>query len=460
MQSRSKHTQIQAQMRYLNTALYFYTLAAILLAYNSKSTNLQSTKIQSLHLSTQSPCNNIREVREYRNGSRFNTQILTNNLDRVMIITNSNAAAGANMTFAYDALGNPTRYGNWYMTWTRGRLLQRMVPRNGAGSSWEFVYDENGIRYRKIETRQNGTQNVTNFYVYGTRILAEESTAYGFIEYFWDAIGPIGMRRNNRNYFFVRDVLNNIVEIIDQAGTSVARYTYDAWGNTTITHNIGNIAHINPFRYRGKYMDRGTGFYYLQTRFYDPRVRRFINADNYMLVPLLAQQQGGLNMYAYALNNPIRYWDPSGQSATALMIGIILTATLIGAATTTTIATVQVIQQDMSGWQAAGHIIGGFFMGVGLGMFVGGLIVALPMAGLAGVGIIGGSMKGAFALGVVGMNLGVISMALGGSLRGVDIWDDIVIIRPKLSARMSSINNILGRGNNLTRSMPMYYNLA
>ena len=66
----------------------------------------------------------------------------------------------------------------------------------------------------------------------------------------------------------------------DQTGITVARYTYDAWGNVTITHNIGNIAHINPFRYRGYYMDRGTGFYYLQTRFYDPRVRRFINADN------------------------------------------------------------------------------------------------------------------------------------------------------------------------------------
>jgi len=182
--------------------------------------------------------------------------------------------------------------------------------------------DENGIRYRKIERNAAGTQvlNTTNFFVDGTRIIAEESTRYGLIEYFWDAIGPTGMRRNHRYYFFVRDIFNNIVEIIDQAGMSVARYLYDAWGNTAITHNVGNIAHINPFRYRGKYMDRGTGFYYLQTRFYDPRVRRFINADNFMLVPMLAGSME-LNMYAYARNNPVMFIDPTGQIAEGAIIG-------------------------------------------------------------------------------------------------------------------------------------------
>ena len=60
--------------------------------------------------------------------------------------------------------------------------------------------DENGIRYRKIERNAAGTQvlNTTNFFVDGTRIIAEESTRYGLIEYFWDAIGPVGMRRNHR----------------------------------------------------------------------------------------------------------------------------------------------------------------------------------------------------------------------------------------------------------------------
>ncbi len=58
------------------------------------------------------------------------------------------------------------------------------------------------------------------------------------------------------------------------------------------------MADINPFRYRGYYYDAETGFYYLQTRYYDPSVRMFINADNYELISVLSQTVGQLNMYA------------------------------------------------------------------------------------------------------------------------------------------------------------------
>ena len=73
------------------------------------------------------------------------------------------------------------------------------------------------------------------------------------------------------------------------------------------------MADINPFRYRGYYYDNETGFYYLQTRYYDPSIRMFINADNYELTSTLAQIIGQLNMYAYANNNPIMYTDGNGE---------------------------------------------------------------------------------------------------------------------------------------------------
>ncbi len=85
----------------------------------------------------------------------------------------------------------------------------------------------------------------------------------------------------------------------------------DAWGN--ILSKSGTMADINPFRYRGYYYDTETGFYYLQTRYYDPEIRRFINADNYELIPTLAGTVGQLNMFAYANNNPIMYTDPTGE---------------------------------------------------------------------------------------------------------------------------------------------------
>ena len=70
------------------------------------------------------------------------------------------------------------------------------------------------------------------------------------------------------------------------------------------------MANINPLKYRGYYYDTETGFYYLQSRYYDPIVSRFINADSYT-----STGQGflGYNMFAYCGNNPVSRVDASGH---------------------------------------------------------------------------------------------------------------------------------------------------
>jgi len=322
--------------------------------------------------------NNISEVREYRNGVLYNIQTYNNTMDRVMSISNSNRAAGANMTFSYDEAGNPVQHGLWHMTWTRGRLLQRKESLAGNWTEcriWEFGYDENGIRYRKTERRlSESIVNVTTFFTEGTQIIAEYSQRYGLIEYFYDLEGIRGMRRGGRDYLFVRCVLGNIVEVLRVYSNSsfslVARYRYDAWGNTTVLFCIDNISHINPFRYRGKYTDRATGFIYMNTRYYNPAVRRFINADNYMLVPLLAQSME-LNMYAYALQNPIMYQDPSGQIAISTIV--VLTILGIGLAGGGAVGAYRGYHHhDARGWELVGWTV----MGACFGLALGGLVVA------------------------------------------------------------------------------------
>ena len=110
----------------------------------------------------------------------------------------------------------------------------------------------------------------------------------------------------------------------------VATYTYDAWGNCTITNKTSaNIGTINSFRYRGYYQDNETGFYYLQTRYYDPEIRRFINADNLELIPLLTQRVGQLNLYAYCNDNPVSYTDESGGIAITLALGSLVAALIL-----------------------------------------------------------------------------------------------------------------------------------
>ena len=113
----------------------------------------------------------------------------------------------------------------------------------------------------------------------------------------------------------------DVVRILNEGGAEVAIYTYDAWGkNLQITDKDGNdvsgnpdhIANTNPFRYRGYYYDVETGWYYLNARYYDPNVGRFLSPDT-----ILGANGGlqGYNLFAYCNNNPVMFADPSGNFA-------------------------------------------------------------------------------------------------------------------------------------------------
>ena len=109
-------------------------------------------------------------------------------------------------------------------------------------------------------------------------------------------------------YYYILNLQGDVVKLIGTDGSIAASYTYDAWGN--ILDASGSMAEKNSLRYRGYYYDSETGYYYLQSRYYDPANRRFINADVYN-----STSQGfvGTNMFAYCQNNPICYTDPSGE---------------------------------------------------------------------------------------------------------------------------------------------------
>ena len=121
----------------------------------------------------------------------------------------------------------------------------------------------------------------------------------------------------------------------------VAEYKYDAWGNhrvytsggIDITENLSynnSIAKLNPFRYRGYYYDTETGLYYLNSRYYDPSIGRFINADDISYIQ--PTDINGLNLFAYCGNNPVMYVDPYGHEWWHWLIGGLI---VIGLATLT-----------------------------------------------------------------------------------------------------------------------------
>ncbi|WP_458453981.1 RHS repeat-associated core domain-containing protein [Methanobrevibacter sp.] len=98
----------------------------------------------------------------------------------------------------------------------------------------------------------------------------------------------------------------DVVAIYNSVGNCIVKYEYDAWGNViAVVDDSGiNLAEINPIRYRGYYYDAETKLYYLQSRYYNPEVGRFLNADGFITTDI--DEPLTYNMFAYCMNNPVK----------------------------------------------------------------------------------------------------------------------------------------------------------
>ena len=237
---------------------------------------------------------------------------------------------GTTKYYAYDNMGNPVKYGvssataTGNLAWTQGNKLS---SGNYNGNNFSYKYNADGLRYEKTV---NGI--TTRMYLEGDKVIAEEkldasgtvtSTKY----YVYDQTGVAGMVYNGQTYYFLKNLFGDVIAIYNSSGSQVASYAYDVWGNESYTYSSG-VGAENPFRYRGYYYDNETGFYYLQSRYYDPEICRFISADNLELLPDLSQVPGQLNLYAYCNNNPVMYTDESGEFP--LLAVILGAAALVG----------------------------------------------------------------------------------------------------------------------------------
>ena len=188
-------------------------------------------------------------------------------------------------------------------------------------------------------THVTGTQTVTHEYLTLNGKVARETirtnnTLTAVLDFIYDESGkPFALKYSTNGtsfetYYYVLNLQGDVVKLIHYIPgfeyESVATYEYDAWGNVS---SSGRLAEINPLRYRGYYYDNETGFYYLQSRYYDPANRRFINADSYQST---GQGFVGTNMFAYCDNNPITAIDESGKSVTAIIIGALICAAIGG----------------------------------------------------------------------------------------------------------------------------------
>ena len=115
------------------------------------------------------------------------------------------------------------------------------------------------------------------------------------------------MQTGGSTYYYVTNLQGDVVALLDASGNAVASYAYDPYGKVLSAE--GTMAETNPLRYRGYYYDTGSGLYYLQSRYYDPAICRFINADGYAST---GQGITGYNMFSYYNDNPISLCDSEG----------------------------------------------------------------------------------------------------------------------------------------------------
>lgn len=242
-------------------------------------------------------------------------------------------------TITYDEIGNPLTYKNGeVMYWVGGRRLSE-IDFDDCGDMLFFDYDSDGMRLRKYGPRVDVYNNsyvnnalyYVDYYYDGDTLIYERrsaegdnDTTYFVIEYLYGVNGIVGFKINNgttvTTYYYVKNVMGDVLGIVDSSGVLVAEYRYDAYGNPVmildgngndVSANYSHIANINPIRYRGYYYDVETGFYYLNSRYYDPAIGRFINADGVMSGAGGAIQ--GNNMFAYCFNNPVNMLDADGN---------------------------------------------------------------------------------------------------------------------------------------------------
>ena len=215
----------------------------------------------------------------------------------------------------YDQIGNPLNYRDGMaMTWQNGRQLATLQKGTDAVS---YTYDADGLRTSKTVNGQ------TTQYFWDDRgvMYKQANTGGNFLWFYADPDGTIGsINYNDARYALLKNAQGDVIGLADSSGSIVALYSYDSWGNIiSITDGSGNdvsnnpthIANINPIRYRGYYYDAETGFYYLRSRYYDPEMCRFINADGVM------GANGGMtayNLFAYCGNNPVSRVDPNGNA--------------------------------------------------------------------------------------------------------------------------------------------------
>ncbi len=280
---------------------------------------------------------------DYQYGTDNNTSFnkLLKNVD---VYNGTSDKKSTRYAITYDEIGNPTKYEkisyddkgvqvgdtvtaaslNW-----RGRQLMKLTDSVNSNTI-SYLYDADGLRGSKTVNGAKTTYTyVGDKLCYQHTANADGSTNYE-LYFFYDCKGALsvlqyyihsGTNVNGYTYYVASNAFGDVTGLYGADGVLRVAYEYDAWGNLiSVTDadengitNPNSIAHRNPIRYRGYYYDTETGFYYLQSRYYCPKIGRFINADTVAVFSLSLTSIRDKNLFSYCNSNPICRADSTGH---------------------------------------------------------------------------------------------------------------------------------------------------
>ena len=186
-------------------------------------------------------------------------------------------------------------------------LGRRLMSYAKCGTTTNYTYNSDGIRTKKVSG-----STTTDYCLNGTKVLAEKRGGT-LINYFYTSDGTrVGFKTGGKVYYYVYNLQGDVTHIVDESKNIVATYRYDPFGKISNLSSLTSIGKLNPFRYRGYYYDTESNLYYLNSRYYNPEIGRFINADD---IDYLGADGSPLsyNLFAYCLNNPVNRFDVNGN---------------------------------------------------------------------------------------------------------------------------------------------------
>ena len=263
--------------------------------------------------------------------------------------------------------GNLKSFGNINLYYD---LSGRRIKKVNGNKVTHYLYDEQG---RLLREKFDGSDVPYITYMY------DSSGAVGFMLPY--AVYDLGKRHiSERPFYYVKDLTGNIRRIVDSNGKCVIKYDYDAWGRVINTEysdtlytiwenayfNAYSIGQLNSLIYKDYYYDKDLELYYLQTRYYDPTVCRFISPDDADYLDY--ESINGLNLYAYCLNSPVMGYDPDGHWAMPNWAKWLIGGVVILGLGIATIAT------GGAAAGVAGFIVAGAFKGAVIGAISGALV--------------------------------------------------------------------------------------